>query len=121
MFRDASEELARLEAELLAAEEADEDTEEEYYDSDQDYEAEEAYEEEDDEYEAYDEDDPAIYAGKFVAYNTDQTDEDLESYAEAVRTPRRSGCMPFLIVLLCLLTVSVVALVILILRQRGLL
>jgi len=120
MFRDASEELARLEAELLAAEEADEDIEEEYYDSDQDDEAEEAYEEEDG-YAAYDEDDPAIYAGKFVAYNTDQTDEDLESYAEAVRTPKRSGCMPFLIVLLCLLTVSVVALVILILRQRGLL
>ena len=67
MFRDTSEELARLEAELLAEEEPEE----------------ELLPEEEDSWE-YEEEYPN-YANGYQVYNTDQTDEDLEYYSEEVR------------------------------------
>ena len=103
MFRDTSEELARLEAELLAEEEPEE----------------ELLPEEEDAWE-YEEEYPN-YANGYQAYNTDETDEDLEYYSEEVRTGNRArnGCLA---VLICLLSVGLAAVAILWLAyERGLL
>ncbi len=88
MFRDASEELERLQAELLSEDEPEEalspPPEEEF-----------PYEEE---YEESfpQEDDPVYpnYANGYRAYNTDISDEDLEDYSEQVCQGRtsRGGC-----------------------------
>lgn len=102
MFRDTEKELARLEAELLAEEETIEEMDENYHQDPE--EPEEA---------------PVIE--RYRVYNTDITDEDLEAYAEAVRTPGKGGLSGFLVVLLCLLTLGIVALVALYLYQEGLL
>ena len=93
MFRDTQKELARLEAELLA-EEPEELTEENH-------------------------DDKSEAIPHYRAYNTDITDEDLDEYAEEVRSTGGSGLSVFLTVLLCLLTLGLVALVVLFLRQEG--
>jgi len=95
MFRDTQKELARLEAELLAEEP-----------------------------EALSEENPTQETKKiphYRAYNTDITDEDLEEYAEEVRRTGGSGLSGFLTVLLCLLTAGLVALVVLFLREEGIL
>lgn len=123
MFRDTSEELARLEAELLAEEEPEEE--------------EELQEEEEDPW-LYEDTRPAQgqvvyqnysneygknlrnYASGYRAYNTDTTDEDLDSYSEEVRRGKRSGGC--LVALVCLLTLALAAVVILwFAHQRGLL
>ena len=101
MFRDTSEELARLEAELLAEEEPEEELLPE-----EGYEDEEIF---------------SNYANGYQAYNTDETDEDLEYYSEEVRTGNRArnGCLA---VLICLLSVGLAAAAILWLAyERGLL
>ena len=101
MFRDTSEELARLEAELLAEEEPEEELLPE-----EGYEDEEIF---------------SNYANGYQAYNTDETDEDLEYYSEEVRTGNRvrNGCLA---VLICLLSVGLAAAAILWLAyERGLL
>lgn len=123
MFRDASEELKRLEAELLAEEKPEE----------------ELPPEEDDDYFLFEdtrpEGDPEIYqnysndygknlrnyASGYRAYNTDETDEDLERYSEETYKAKRSGT-GCLIVLLCLLAVVLAAgAVIWLAHERGLL
>ena len=122
MFRDTSEELARLEAELLAEEEPEELLPEEE-------------EEEDDPWQYEDtraENDPEVYenysngygrnlrsrASGYRAYNTDESDEDLEQYSETVRRGSRIGCLA---VALCLLAVAIAAVAILLLaHERGL-
>ncbi len=94
MFRDTSEELQRLQAELLAEEEPAE------------LPPEEEPEEEDDFFDEYEEDEldepePVYknYASGYRAYNSDTTDEDLEEYSESVRegNPSRGGCLLTLI------------------------
>ena len=107
MFRDTSEELARLEAELLAEEEPEEELLPE---------EEEPWLYEDEEEEAF-----PNYANGYRAYNSDETDEDLDYYSEEVRTGNRArnGCLA---VLICLLTVGLAAAAILWLAyERGLL
>ena len=93
MFRDTQKELARLEAELLA-EEPEELTE-------QNTEPEEV--------------------PHYRVYNTDITDEDLEEFSEEVRSTGERSLSGFLTVLLCLLTAGLVALVVLFLREEGIL
>ena len=105
MFRDTSEELARLEAELLAEEEPEE----------------ELLPEEEEPWEYEDEEVFSNYANGYQAYNTDETDEDLDYYSEEVRTGnrKRNGCLA---VLICLLSVGLAAAAILWLAyERGLL
>ena len=103
MFRDTQKELARLEAELLAEEEEEL--------------PEEDWDEEDWEDEEYEE---PVPQPRYRAYNTDISDEDLDEYAEAVLAPEKRGLSGFLVFLLCLLTLGLVALVVLFLRQEGL-
>ncbi len=126
MFRDASEELARIEAELLAEEEpeATEDYDEEYEDdSDGNYDG--VYEEDDSD----DREDPWLYedtapakdsviyqnysndygknlrnyASGYHAYNSDTADEDLEEYSQQVYEGRKSGRGGTLAVILILI------------------
>lgn len=96
MFRDASEELARLEAELLAEEEDTPEQplpkEEEYFD---DYE---------DDYEDY-----PVYTDGYDAYNTDVSDEDLDTYSETVREGKASRGLLVTALILCLLTLAVLS------------
>ena len=103
MFRDTEKELARLEAELLAEEEP----EEAFPDEEPEDAPEEAYE-----------DGPAPQIS-YRAYNADISDEDLDEYAEAVLAPEKRGLSGLLVALLCLLTLGLVALVVLFLRQEG--
>ena len=123
MFRDRAEELARLEAELLAAEEEPEETPE-AEDYEEEYDDYEVCEEEYDDPEEYLEDEedaqPPVTQG-YDIYNTDVSDEDLETYAQEFRAPKRGGCATFLVILLCILTLGVLGFVLLVLRQRGLL
>lgn len=136
MFRDTEEELARLEAELLAEEDPapeeaedtyEEDYEEEYDDYEDGYDPYDADEDDADETDPLEEyygvekpeADYPVYTAGYHAYNTDQTDEDLMAYAEAVRTPKRSGCFTVLVVILCLLSIGALGLLLLILRQWG--
>ena len=112
MFRDRSEELARLEAEPREEDEFEDEDYEEYED--------EEYEDEDYEDEDYEDDYTPVTEG-YEIYNTDDTDEDLEAFAQEVRAPKRGGFTAFLAVLLCLLTLGLLGLIILVLHQRGLL
>ena len=140
MFRDREEELARLEAELLAEEEPEEtgtpedDTDyEEAYDDGSDIAYDGEYEEDyDEDYEEDYEEDPEeadppyqaeypTYDTGYHAYNTDRSDTDLEDYSEAVRTAKRSGCLTGAMIVLCLITLGVLGLLALILYSRGLL
>lgn len=108
MFRDTSEELARLEAELLAEEEPEEvlseDGEEESW----------LYEDEEEE-------EFPNYANGYQAYNSDETDEDLDYYSEEVRTGNRAriGCTAVLLCVLCVILAA--ALIIWLAYERGLL
>ena len=118
MFRDASEELARLEAELLAEEGPEEELLPE---------EEESWEYEDDQPEVFQNysnhygSNLRNYANGYNAYNTDRTDEDLEAYSEEVRkgSGKKIGCLA---VILCLLTVALAAaMVVWMAYERGLL
>lgn len=82
MFKDRDEALKRMEKALLEEEtqalpEIDEDEEEEWDEVDiYDYEAEEA-----------------PYVGKFEAFNTDDCDEDLDSYSDEVAGSQGEGSL----------------------------
>ena len=88
MFRDAQEELKRLEEELL--------------------EEEEGGEEELDAFEVPCTDQTLIYDAGCV-YNTDDTDEDLEEFSEEVLTPKKDSIRGLVIVAL-LLTIAILGL-----------
>ena len=100
MFRDASEELERLQAELLAEEESENSQEppedQEKYEEFEDYDEPESYQN---------------YANGYNAYNTDISDEDLEEYSEDVRSGGKSRggcCLAVIACLLCLMLAGVV-------------
>ncbi len=112
MFRDASEELKRLQAELLAEEEPEEMPDEEPVEEDP------LYDEYDDTRPA---DGPVIYqnfsnnygknlrnyASGYRAYNTDHSDEDLDEYSEEILQPNtsRGGCLLALIAIVLALAI----------------
>lgn len=103
MFRDTSEELERLQAELLAEEESDEalsqePPEEEYDDCEEEY-------EEDEEPEVY-----PNYASGYRAYNSDTSDEELEEYSEDVRAGKTRGgnCLALIACFLALILAGLV-------------
>ncbi len=89
MFRDTKKELQRLEAELLAEEEWEEESEE----------MDEEWEE------------PVYrnfsnhYGANFRAYNSDESDTDLEMLSETVYQPRRRSLLPLLLLLLLIAAV----------------
>lgn len=107
MFRDTSEELARLEAELLAEEEPEEELPEEE-------EPAEPWQYEDtraacepEVFQNYSNDygkGLRNYASGYRAYNADDCDEDLEAYSEEVRRGKKKapGCLTLAICLLIL-------------------
>lgn len=103
MFRDASEELARLEAELLAAEE---ETPEQSFPEEDEY-----FDDYEDEYDDYEDEDYPVYTDGYQAYNTDVSDEDLDSYSESVRKGTASRGLLVTALILCLLTLAVVSLI----------
>lgn len=117
MFRDASEELERLQAELLAEEEPEEDLAAEEPEEDYPY---EEYEDtrpaqSPEVYQNYSNDygkNLRNYASGYRAYNTDETDEDLEDYSEDVRAggKSRGGCC--LLVIALFLAVIIAAIVV---------
>ena len=120
MFRDASEELERLQAELLAEEEPAEELpkeppEEEIYEEYEEYEDTRAAQ------------GPAVYqnysndygknlrnyASGYRAYNSDTSDEDLDAYSEDVRSggkTRGGCCLAVIAVLLALILAALVLL-----------
>ena len=118
MFRDASEELERLQAELLAEEEPAEEI------------SPEPPEEEYDPYDEYEDTRPAEgpavyqnysndygknlrnYASGYRAYNTDTCDDDLDEYSEDVRSggkKRGCGCLTAMVLFLLLVLVALIA------------
>ncbi len=127
VFRDTSEELARLEKELLAQEEPETPD----YDD-------EAYDEEDDPW-LYEDTAPAKgpvvyqnysndygknlrnYASGYRAYNSDQSDEDLENYSEQVRVPKKSGCAGTLVAVLLIAALLAAIVLVYYAWERGLL
>lgn len=119
MFRDAREELERLERQLQEAE--DTCREEEY----------EALNSEEDEETVLQQQDPSMpdddlafyrnYANDYTVYNTDRTDVDLDQYSEEVRQPRSQGIGCLLILAALLLAAIACALVYLVLKLRGVL
>ena len=93
MFRDADEELARLEAALMESEgEEETPSEEEEFFEEEEYEEEEKY------------------LPDFDAYNNDTTDEDLEQFSETVYQGHKSGPLGLLAVVLVLLCLVLFAL-----------
>lgn len=118
MFRDASEELERLQAELLAEEEPEEEI------PDQPPEEDYLYDEYEDTrpaqgpavYQNYSNDygkNLRNYASGYRAYNTDTTDEDLDEYSEEVRqgkTSRGGCCLAVVAIFLALLIAGAVVL-----------
>lgn len=89
MFRDADEELRRLEAELLADEEPE-------------------LPEELDEPEEL----PPVYQNEprhYRAYNTDHADTDMDSYSDEIRQGRRPGRVLSLIAVILSLTAAALA------------
>ena len=118
MFRDASEELERLKAELLAEEEPEEEFQEEPEDEPED----EFQNDYDDTRPAHE---PAVfknysndygnglrnYASGYRAYNTDPADEDLDDYSEEVYEEpqkRGGGCLAVMAILLAFLLLGLV-------------
>ena len=95
MFRDTAEELARLQAELLAEEETPADA----IDEDASYEE-----------DFYEEEEYPTYTEGYRAYNTDTTDEDLEEYSETVRKGKSSRGLLVVALILCLLTLGAICL-----------
>lgn len=122
MFRDTSEELARLE-EALLADEPDEELPEEEEEALAPWQYEDTRAAAEPEvFQNYSNDygkDLRNYASGYRAYNTDDCDEDLDTYSEEVRRGKKSriGCLT---VLVCLLTVALAAAAILWLAwERG--
>lgn len=118
MFRDASEELERLQAELLAEEEPEEalpeqPPEEEYlcdeYEDTRPAQGPAVYQNYSNDYGK----NLRNYASGYRAYNSDTSDEDLEEYSEEVRSggKRRGGCC--LAVIALFLAVVIAAVVVL--------
>lgn len=130
MFRDTQEELKRLEAQLLAEE--DEPVEEEAGEEEEidDIQLEELLKSiSDDEEEEVEEffkttvTDSGVrnYANHYRAYNTDKTDDDLDSYSEEVRNPDRNrGVLGLSIVALLLMAGILAVLVWWLVRFQGL-
>lgn len=124
MFRDTSEELARLEAELLAEEEPEEELPEEETEEDPWLYEDTRPAAEPEVFQNYSNDygrNLRNYASGYRAYNSDHTDEDLDDYSEAVRRGKRSknGCLTAIV---CFLAVALGAAIILWLAyERGLL
>lgn len=127
MFRDTSEELARLEAELLA-----EEMPEEEEPLEEDVEEDLPWKFEDTRpadgqviYQNYSNDygkGLRNYASGYRAYNADESDEDLEAYAEDVRQGKKEKGIAGLAVAACLLALAIAAVVILwFAKARGLL
>lgn len=113
MFRDAKDELRRLEAELLAEEQREAVEAEEAY---ADALLEEFLNEEDEEEILFDEepvyrDHPGSmyrnysnnYGRDFDSYNTDKADEDLDDYSEEVYSGGKDSVKGLLITAMCLL------------------
>lgn len=129
MFRDTSEELARLEAELLAEEEPEEEEqplEEEEGEEDLPWQFEDTrpaggqviYQNYSNDYGK----ELRNYASGYRAYNSDDCDEDLEEYSEDVRQGKRSGGTVLLAIIACLLALAIAAVVIFgFAQERGLL
>ena len=111
MFRDASEELERLQAELLAEDEPVELPPEEPPEETEDTRPAQGPAV----YQNYSNDygkNLRNYASGYRAYNSDTTDEDLEEYSEAVRegnTSRGSCLLAVIAVILALAILGVVA------------
>lgn len=127
MFRDTSEELARLEAELLA-EEAPVQEEQPLEEEEEDL----PWKFEDTRpaegrviYQNYSNDygkGLRNYASGYRAYNADESDEDLDSYAEDVRQGKKEKGILGLALTACLLALAIAAVVILwFAKVRGLL
>ena len=114
MGRDASEELQRVEAELLAEEEpAEEPAEEDLPEELLDDLLEDARMSDSGIYCNFSNDygkQLRNYASGYKAYNADKTDEDLESYSEAVRQPQKGNAG--LVVLAVFLSLAVVAMLV---------
>ncbi len=119
MFRDAREELERLERQLQEAE--DTCREEEYEEADLEDDEEAAIQQQDP---SMPEDDPAFYrnyANDYTVYNTDRADVDLDQYSEEVRQPRAQSLGGLLILAALLLAAIACVLVYLVLKVRGVL
>lgn len=128
MFRDTSEELARLEAELLAEEapEVEEEPLEEEVEEDLPWKFEDTRPAEGRViYQNYSNDygkGLRNYASGYRAYNTDESDEDLDTYAEDVCRGKKEKGIAGLVVAACLLALAIAAVVILwFAKARGLL
>ena len=128
MFRDTSEELARLEAELLAEEEPEEEeeTQEEDVDEDLPWKFEDTRPAEGGViYQNYSNDygkGLRNYASGYRAYNADESDEDLDTYAEEVHQGKKEKGIGGLAVAICLLALAIAPVVILwFAKARGLL
>ena len=93
MFKDTDEALARLEAELFMEEAPQEESlPEEPLEDIADYEQ---------------------HSSSFDAYNTDDTDEDLDDYSEDVLQDRSDGSTTYLILIICFLSLGIVAILLL--------
>lgn len=124
MFRDAKEELERLESELLAEE--DETPEEELLPEEtldellQDTRAAQSggvYSNFSNGYGR----NLRNYASGYKAYNSDKCDEDLDTYSEAVRAPMRSGLTGWVVLALLLLAGIFAVLIWYLVRYGGML
>ena len=113
MFRDTSEELQRLQAELLAEEEPaqpqEPPEEEPFYDEYEDTRPAQGPAV----YQNYSNDygkDLRNYASDYRAYNTDTCDDDLDEYSEDVRSggKKGSGCLTAIVLFLLLVLVALV-------------
>lgn len=128
MFRDTLEELKRLEAQLLAEEDAP--IEEEAAEEIDDIQLEELLrsisDDGEEEVDAFDKTtvfDSSVrnYANHYKAYNTDKTDEDLDRYSEEVRNPDSNrGVLGLSIVALLLMAGILAVLVWWLVRFQGL-
>lgn len=121
MFRDTSEELARLEAELLKEEEPEAEALLEEEEEDPWLYEDTMPEEEDVVFQNYSNDygkNLRNYASGYRAYNTDETDEDLDYYSEEVHRGKRSGgCLAVVLGLLALILAA--GAIVWIAYQRG--
>lgn len=125
MFRDAKEELQRLEAELLAEEEreaaAEAKADREYDDGGVRFFDDAAYEEAE-EYGEYGEDDGEYYVGphlKASGRNSDETDVELEEYSDDVYRGKTKG-ITGLALLALLLIAAIFAVLAYAVRRFGL-
>ena len=133
MFRDAKEELKRLEQQLLAEEDepvqeetADDISSEELEELKQllESDSEEPMLTEDDDFDIVRNFDGQVrnYANNYKAYNSDKSDTDLESYSEEVRNPGQDRSESFLTVLALVLMAGILGILVWwLIRFKGLL